>query len=398
MTARTAADPGGAAQADGWLRAALLVAAVLVFGGLYARLFTASLPGGFVSRQAVARAIPVAAPFYRAQLLPNAAARSVHSATAAEISGGRLRAFWYGGSREGASDVAIYTSVYAPGPRTWSPAHVVITREAAQRHLQRYVRKLGNPVVGRDRSGRLWLFFVSVSVGGWSGSAINLMVSEDEGETWSPPRRLIASPFLNISTLVKGAPLQFADGAIGLPVYHEMLGKFGELLRLDAEGHAIQKSRLSWGRSSLQPVIVPWSKTEAVGFMRYSGEPPGRILMVRTTDAGRHWSPPVKTVLPNPNAALGGVLLTNGGLLLAFNNSQDNRDDLSLAYSADYGNTWQIAYRLEGGSTSPQAPSREYSYPWIMQDQAGDIHLLYTWGRSHIKHVHFNLAWLERRR
>ncbi|HLQ27309.1 MAG TPA: sialidase family protein [Acidiferrobacterales bacterium] len=398
MTARTAADLRRAAQADRWLRAALLVAAVLVFGGLYARLFTASLPGGFVSRQAVARAIPVAAPFYRAQLLPNAAARSVHSATAAEISGGRLRAFWYGGSREGASDVAIYTSVYAPGPRTWSPAHVVITREAAQRHLQRYVRKLGNPVVGRDRSGRLWLFFVSVSVGGWSGSAINLMVSEDEGETWSPPRRLIASPFLNISTLVKGAPLQFADGAIGLPVYHEMLGKFGELLRLDAEGHAIQKSRLSWGRSSLQPVIVPWSKTEAVGFMRYSGEPPGRILMVRTTDAGRHWSPPVKTVLPNPNAALGGVLLTNGGLLLAFNNSQDNRDDLSLAYSADYGNTWQIAYRLEGGSTSPQAPSREYSYPWIMQDRAGDVHLLYTWGRSHIKHVHFNLAWLERRR
>jgi len=398
MTARTAADLRRAAQADRWLRAALLVAAVLVFGGLYARLFTASLPGGFVSRQAVARAIPVAAPFYRAQLLPNAAARSVHSATAAEISGGRLRAFWYGGSREGASDVAIYTSVYAPGPRTWSPAHVVITREAAQRHLQRYVRKLGNPVVGRDRSGRLWLFFVSVSVGGWSGSAINLMVSEDEGETWSPPRRLIASPFLNISTLVKGAPLQFADGAIGLPVYHEMLGKFGELLRLDAEGHAIQKSRLSWGRSSLQPVIVPWSKTEAVGFMRYSGEPPGRILMVRTTDAGRHWSPPVKTVLPNPNAALGGVLLTNGGLLLAFNNSQDNRDDLSLAYSADYGNTWHIAYRLEGGSTSPQAPSREYSYPWIMQDRAGDVHLLYTWGRSHIKHVHFNLAWLERRR
>ncbi len=398
MTVPSMGDSDQAAVAAGWQRWALLAAVTVVFGGLYLRIFTAPPPADFAPPKAATPAMSGAGPFYRSQFLPNSTEQSVHSATAAEISGGRLRAFWYGGSREGASDVAIYTSVYAPGPRTWSPAHVVITREAAQRHLQRYVRKLGNPVVGRDRSGRLWLFFVSVSVGGWSGSAINLMVSEDEGETWSPPRRLIASPFLNISTLVKGAPLQFADGAIGLPVYHEMLGKFGELLRLDAEGHAIQKSRLSWGRSSLQPVIVPWSKTEAVGFMRYSGEPPGRILMVRTTDAGRHWSPPVKTVLPNPNAALGGVLLTNGGLLLAFNNSQDNRDDLSLAYSADYGNTWHIAYRLEGGSTSPQAPSREYSYPWIMQDRAGDVHLLYTWGRSHIKHVHFNLAWLERRR
>jgi predicted neuraminidase len=273
-----------------------------------------------------------------------------------------------------------------------------MTREAAQRHLQRYVRKLGNPAVGRDRRGRLWLFFVSVSVGGWSGSAINLMVSEDEGETWSPPRRLIASPFLNISTLVKGVPLQFADGAIGLPVYHEMLGKFGELLRLNADGDVIQKSRLSWGRSSLQPVIVPWSETEAVGFMRYAGDPPHRVALVRTTDAGAHWSPPVKTALPNPNAAVGSVLLANGGLLLAFNNSPDNRDDLSLAYSADHGNTWRIVYIFDSGSTSPRAPAREYSYPWIMQDQAGDVHLLYTWGRSRIKHVHFNSAWLEMRR
>jgi predicted neuraminidase len=120
--------------------------------------------------------------------------------------------------------------------------------------------------------------------------------------------------------------------------------------------------------------------------------------MVRTTDAGAHWSPPVKTGLPNPNAAVGSVLLSNGYLLLAFNNSQDNRGDLALAYSADHGNTWRIAHRLEGGSGASQAAPPEYSYPWIMQDQAGDVHVLYTWRRSRIKHVHFNLAWLDRRR
>jgi len=254
---------------------------------------------------------------------------------------------------------------------------------------------LGNPVAGRDSKGRLCLYFVSVSVGGWAGSAVNLMVSEDEGETWSPPRRLVASPFFNISTLVKGAPLLFSDGAVGLPVYHELLGKFGELLRLDSEGRAIGKTRLSWGQSSLQPVIVPRSEKDAVGFMRYAGDPPNRILRVRTEDGGVHWSPPVKTALPNPNAAIGSVLLSGGPLLLVFNNAEEDRENLSLAHSTDFGNTWRIAHRFEGDSGSTQAPVPEYSYPWIMQDRGGDVHVLYTWGRSRIKHVRFNRAWLE---
>ncbi|TMH38130.1 MAG: hypothetical protein E6H56_16170 [Betaproteobacteria bacterium] len=374
-----------------------LAAAALVFGGLYVRALTAPPPAGFVPPQAATLAASAPTPRYEAQLLPNSSAASVHSATAAEISGGRLRAFWYGGSREGASDVALYSSVYSLRQKDWSPERAVVTREFAQRHLQRTLRKLGNPVVGRDAKGRLCLYFVSVSVGGWAGSAVNLMVSEDEGENWSPPRRLITSPFFNISTLVKGAPLLFSDGDVGLPVYHEFLGKFGELLRLDAGGHAIGKTRLSWGKSSLQPVIVPRSEKEAVGFMRYSGDPPNRILIVRTADGGVHWSPSAKTALPNPNAAIGSVLLSGGPLLLVFNNAEEDREDLSLALSTDFGNTWRVVHRLEGDSGSAQAPVREYSYPWIMQDRAGDVHLLYTWGRSRIKHVRFNRAWLEGR-
>jgi predicted neuraminidase len=379
---------------SGWFRWALLAAAVSAFGGLYFRIVTAPAPGGFALPRAAAGAAAPAKPLYRQQLLPNSAGLSVHSATAAEISGGRLRAFWYGGSREGAADVALYTSVYSPAEGTWSPERAVVTRQSAQRHLQRYLRKLGNPVAGRDRNGRLLLFFVSVTVGGWAGSAINLTVSEDEGETWSAPRRLVATPFFNVSTLVRGPLLQFADGTLGLPVYHEMLGKFGELLRLDAEGHAIGKTRLSWGQSSLQPVIVPRSESEAVGFMRYSGGPPNRVLMVRTSDAGATWTAPVKTSLPNPNAAVGGVLLADGTLVLALNNAERDRESLSLAFSADFGGTWRIAHEVEGDSSSPQPPVREYSYPWIMQDGAGDVHLLYTWGRTRIKHVHLNAAWL----
>ena len=371
-----------------------LVAIALVFAALYVRTLDAPPPARFVPPRAAAEAASSKA-FYRSELLPNDSAQSVHSATAVELKDGRLRAFWYGGTREGASDVAIYTSVYSPKDGTWSPERAVMTRELAQRHLRRYIRKLGNPVAGRDRGGRLCLFFVSVSVGGWAGSAINLVTSKDEGETWSPPQRLISSPFFNISTLVKGAPLLLADGTIALPAYHEFLGKFGEVLRVDGEGHVIGKKRLSWGKSSLQPVIVPRSETEAVAFMRYAGDPPARILMARTSDAGARWSEPAKTALPNPNSAVASVLLAGGPLLLALNNAEENREDLSLALSADFGNTWRVVRSLEGESITPHAPVPEYSYPWIMQDRSGNVHVLYTWGRSRIKHAVFNRAWLE---
>ena len=97
-------------------------------------------------------------------------------------------------------------------------------------------------------------------------------------------------------------------------------------------------------------------------------------------------------------AAIASLSLSGGPLLLVFNNAEENRESLSLALSTDFGDTWRIAHRLEGDRNSPPAPVPEYSYPWIMQDLAGDIHVLYTWGRSRIKHVHFNAAWLEERR
>ena len=375
------------------LKWASLAAIALVFAALALRAFEGPPAAHFVAPRAAAGAASPR-PQYKSQLLPNSTL-SVHSATAVELADGRLRAFWYGGTREGAPDVAIYTSVYSPGEGTWSPERAVMTRELAQRQLQRHVRKLGNPVAGRDPAGRIWLFFVSVSVGGWAGSAINAVVSTDEGTSWSPPRRLISSPFLNISTLVKGPPVRLSDGTLALPAYHEFLGKFGELLRVDADGRVIGKTRLSWGKSSLQPVIVPRSETEAVAFMRYAGSRPARILVTRTEDAGAHWSEPVKTALPNPDAAVGGVLLSGGPLVLAFNNAEENREDLSLALSSDFGASWRVARRLEGGSMPDRAPVAEYSYPWIMQDRAGDVHVLYTWGRTRIKHAVFNRAWLE---
>src|SRR6266704_1042096 len=102
-TVRSAAGSGGSAAAVGRQRWALLAAAIAVFGGLYLRIFTAPPPAGFASPKAAASAVSSAQAFYRPKLIPHSTEPSVHSATTTKISGGTLREFSYGGSREGAS-------------------------------------------------------------------------------------------------------------------------------------------------------------------------------------------------------------------------------------------------------------------------------------------------------
>ena len=359
-----------------------------------------------------------------------------HAASLVELKDGRVRAFWFAGSREGAKDVEIRSAVFDPASGQWGAEQTVASREGVQQSLLRYVSKLGNPVAGRAADGTLWLYYVTVSIGGWAGSSITAMTSTDEGATWSPARRLITSPFLNISTLVKGAPFLYADGTMGLPAYHEFIGKFGELLHLDGTGRILDKQRLTAGGSgALQPVVLVKDSSNALVLMRYSGkDTPRRAISTATNDASRHWTSPVKSALPNPDAALSALVLPDGKMLAALNYQEQGRDALSLAISTDGGGAWKNIYQLEDqrsqqadevqylkiiealakdtDAKTASAPGEyvastrrqgctaqgcrfEFSYPYLIQAQNGDIHLAYTWNRSFIKHLRFNRAWLE---
>jgi predicted neuraminidase len=377
-----------------WRRLGLLLAIALAFTGLYVQFLSLPPMPGFAVGSAAAGSDEDPAPLYDERFASHAATPSVHAATAVGVAGG-LRAFWYGGTREGAGDVAIYSARYDQSASQWSPERVVVTRADTQAGLRRYIRKLGNPAVARDAHGQLWLYYVSVSLGGWSMSSVNAVVSSDEGASWSAPRRLVSSPFLNTSTLVRGRPYLHADGSVGLPAYHELFAKFGELLRLDAEGNVVGKTRLSRGSHGIQPAVVARSPSEALAFMRYTGEGPGRVLAVRTRDGGRTWSEPEKLPLPNPNAAVDAAALANGDVLLVFNNGPQDRNNLSLALSSDGGASWRVVHAFEDARLAD--PSIEFSYPWIAQ-QGSSLHVLYTWRRSHIKHVRFDADWLRQRK
>ena len=318
--------------------------------------------------------------------------QQVHSASVVEDSNGDLLSVWFGGSREGAGDVRIYESRLVAGDRNWSPEKSLLDRKKVSADLHRYIKKLGNPVLGRGKDGRLWLFYVTVSAGGWSGSSINYMVSADNGKTWSESRRLITSPFFNVSTLVRGIPVPRSDGTLSVPIYHELLGKFSELLQVNKDGKVLAKQRISRGKQSFQPSMATLSGREAVLLARSASPSDRHIFISSTQDAGKTWTEPVPTNLPNPDAGIAVVSGADKSLLVVYNDSQTDRGNLALAISHDLGKSWKRIHYFEH-EKKPNS-GEEYSYPTIIR--SGDqYHLVYTWRREAIRYVNFNAAWVK---
>jgi predicted neuraminidase len=328
--------------------------------------------------------------------LPDTGAPSVHAASLIALKDGAIRAFWFAGSREGAADVAIYTAVLDPKSHNWSAPTVVADRVGVEKGLLRYIAKLGNPVPARMSDGRLQLFFVTVSIGGWAGSSITSMISDDEGLTWSVPQRLITSPFLNLSTLVKTPAVPFADGRLGLPAYHEWIGRFGEFLRIDA-ARVIDKRRMSSGRSSIQPLVLVSNAQDATAFFRQTREAglPKQIPVAQTVNAGQVWQQASDLPISNPNSAVAGIQLNNGVRLLALNNIETGRYRLVLMMSDSQLTNWQTIAVLEDDSALPDNERHEFSYPYLISVDGDDAHLVYTWDRKKIRHRYFSAAWLK---
>ena len=366
----------------------------------------------------------------QAQFVSSVPGKAVHAPSIVELRDGSLRAVWFSGSREGAGDVTIQTAVLGKGSQEWGPENSLFDRTQLQRDLWRYVKKIGNPVIARAPDGSLHLWMVNVSLGGWAGSSITWSRSDDEGATWRVPKRLVTSPFLNISTLVKAAPVAMTHGQTSLPAYHEFITKFAEVLRIDSNGRVVDKVRLPGSHTSLQPVVLASSAQTAQAFMRATQG--GQVVSSRTQDAGLTWAAAAPIPAPNPNSALAGAVLQGGSRWLALNPTTAGREKLALLKLddpasqeieveppeqnknlvsplslKDYAATLGAELKAKG-ATQAQIQAyvasatrqlcgdthcaQEFSYPFLLQTRDGDLHLVYTWHRTRIKHVRFDLS------
>jgi predicted neuraminidase len=252
------------------------------------------------------------------------------------------------------------------------------------------VRKLGNAVVMNDQRGGLWLFYATM-LGGWSTATLNYKVSRDEGRTWSDSQKLILSPFFNLTNNVKNKGVRLSQDAFLLPVYHELLHKFSQVLLVRPAGDSLrfELRRMTHTGKAIQPTLIPQGGESLAAFFRNAaGGGKSHILRATSRDVGQDWSGLRATTLPNPDSGFDMIRLSDGAILGAINNSFQDRDNLTLVLSRDEGKTWQNLRVLEN------APGKAYAYPSLTR--AGQYyHLTYSYEKHRIKHVMFNEAWLR---
>lgn len=382
-------------------------------------------PGFQVPEPAPAQ--PRADQSWHRQAASDAVTPLVHAGSMVELDDGRVRAFWFAGTREGGPDVGIHTAVFDPATAQWSAERRILDRHQVAQAFGWHVRKLGNAVPVRDPSGRLRLFVVSVSFGGWAAGRLVVAESLDQGQTWQLTDALTLSPFLNISYLAKANPVRFADGSVGLPIYHEFIGKFGLLLRLDDDNRVLGTQRIGSGRKAIQPVVLVRDRDRATALLRNETRDTQGFVFRSDLAGDEGWTELTDSGLVAASAALGGIVMNAPDhWLVAVNHNAFERDDLTLVETRDGGQTWEALVRFHDSSEYrrtrippqqflPQIRAQldlldvaqrdpvlervqrnkcdqagcefQYDYPFLLRTSNGDIHLLYTWNKSLIGHA-----------
>jgi len=311
-------------------------------------------------------------------------AKSSHSSNLIRLTDGTELVFWFAGSREGAQDVQIYMATKRNNQ--WGGVRPVTNPREIMRRELRYIKKVGNPVAAEAPTGKVTLFYVTTALGGWSTSQINSISSMDKGKTWANSKLLTTSPTLNISTLVRGQPVYRENGSFDLPVYHEILNKYPEILHFDRKGNFISKQRMIARDRILQPSITATDTHNAVALMRDASKAK-RIAIQTTTDSGKTWSKPSRLMLNNSDSSVATTRLTSGDIILAYNPGETGRRELALATSKN-GKIWKKLYAVESHLTG------ELSYPSIITTKDG-IELSYTKDRKYIRVAEINLRELK---
>ncbi len=326
---------------------------------------------------------------------------------------GDILCFSFSGTREGESNVAIVVSRLPKGSKTWEPA-VLVDREPG--------KSFQNPVPFEDAHDRIWLFNTSQTAGkGQADSQVLKVYSDDGGKTWSKPE----VAFSKEGSYLRQPVVAGEAGDLLLPMYYSTSKGITtgaetnySVVQVSKDGgNTWKKCTVPGSNGLVQMNILKLRQNSYIAFFR--SRYADFIYRSISTD-GCHWSVPAKTELPNNNASIQAILLKNGDIVMAFDNTRGKsterkpqtgpRAPLSVAISPDAGVSWVAVRDLEIPDSAANAATinspgvgntiqfqgrEEYSYPSIIQTPTGQILVAYTYRRLAIKAVIFDESWIK---
>ena len=278
--------------------------------------------------------------------------------------------FYKGGSDE--SPARIVSVHSDDGGRSWSKPPQVLVENRAGRNMM-------SVSLLRLKSGRIALFYLIKN--SWLDCRPWLQISENEGQTWSPPKLATESP--GYFVLNNDRVAQLGSGRLVMPLaFHRSRSADPQDRRTfdsraiamwylsDDEGQTWRESADWWGpplpnRSGLQePGVVELADG---GLFSWARTDLGSQYLFLSSDSGISWTPPVASSLQSPLSPASIKRLPDSADLLAVYNDHSGRypfpagrrTPLVAAISRDNGKTWETLRMIE------EDPAGSYCYTAI---------------------------------
>lgn len=356
--------------------------------------------------------------------------KHVHSSSTVQCPNGDLLAVWFHGTGERtANDVQIQGSRLRHGQDTWDPPFIAADTPNVPDC---------NPVVFLDAQQRLWLIWIVVQANRWEHSILKYRIS-DNFQNPGPPQWkwqeiILLQPDANFPDQIKDGfkklgykrdmwgeyarpydeliveaardqtkretgwmtrclPLTLPSGRILLPLYSDGFN-LSMIAISDDAGTTWRTSQPLVGLGNIQPTLARRKDGTLLAFMRDGGGPPYRVLTSLSRDEGQTWSIATDTSLPNPGSSLAITVLADGRWIIALNDTERGRHQLSIAISTDEGQTWPRRKTIQ--QTEFQQGS--FAYPTLIQTPSGKIHITYSIQQSQgasIQHTELTSTWLD---